>query len=223
MRLQLQLTPNTKPVPFDHLHQLTGTLHKWLGPNNDQHEGISLYSFGWLRGGESRNGALRFPKGALWNISFYDDDRGRQILSGMLNAPEALYGMEIFEIREVAPPAFQANHRFFTDGSSIVIRQKRPDGSRAYLLWDDPKTDEALTQSFQRKLSAAGFAEKELDVNVRFDRDYTGARTRKIAIKGTHHRGSECPIVIEATPDVQYFAWSAGIGELTGSGFGALR
>lgn len=223
MRLQLQLTPTTQPVPFDHLHQLTGTLHKWLGPNNDQHDGLSLYSFGWLRGGESRNGSLRFPKGATWNISFYDDDKARLLLAGMLNEPTAMYGMEIFEIREIPAPDFRSAHHFATDGSSIVIRQKRPDGSRAYLLWDDPATDEALTQSFRRKLSAAGFAGEELDVKVRFDREYTGARTRKITIKGIHHRGSECPVVVEGTPDAQYFAWTAGIGELTGSGFGALR
>ncbi len=222
MRLQLQLTPNTQPVPFDHLHQLTGALHKWLG-QNDIHDGLSLYSFGWLRGGEQRKDTLTFLKGATWNISFYDDDKARQLLKGMLDKPDLGFGMQIFEIREVEPPAFQEQHYFMTDGSAIVLRQKRPDGSRAYLLWDDPVTDEALTQSFRRKLTTAGFDGEDLDVTVRFDRYYHSARSRKIAIKGTHHRGSECPVIIEGTPEAQYFAWTAGLGELTGSGFGALR
>ncbi len=142
----------------------------------------------------------------------------------MLNQPTAFYGMNIFEIREIAPPDFQPAHHFATDGSSIVIRQKRADGSRAYLLWDDPATDESLTQSFRRKLATAGFTDEEIaTARVQFDRTYVNARTRKITIKGTHHRGSECPVVVEGTPDVQYFAWTVGIGELTGSGFGALR
>lgn len=222
MRLQLQLTPNTKPVPFDHLHQLTGVLHKWLG-QNDIHDGLSLYSFGWLRGGEQQMNRLAFPKGATWNISFYDDDKARQLLGGMLDEPELGFGMKIFEIQEIDPPTFQEQHYFKTDGSAIVVRKKRPDGSRAYLLWDDLATDEALTQSFQRKLTTAGFDGEDLDVTVRFDRTYQNARTRKIAIKGTHHRGSECPVVIKGTPDAQHFAWTAGLGELTGSGFGALR
>lgn len=222
MRLQLHLTPNTEPVPFNHLHQLTGALHKWLGPN-DAHDQMSLYSFGWLRGAESRNGSLRFPKGAQWNISFYDDDKARQLLLGMLNEPSVAYGMNIFEIREVDPPLFRPGHHFATDGSSIVVRQKRPDGSRAYLLWDEPATDEALTQSFRRKLSTAGFTGTHLDARLRFDRTYANARTRKITIKGTHHRGSECPVIVEGTPDALYFAWTVGLGELTGSGFGALR
>lgn len=222
MRLQVQLTPTIQSVPYDHLHQLTGALHKWLG-QNDIHDGLSLYSFGWLRGGESRNGSLRFPKGATWNISFFDDEKARQLLKGMLSQPELGFGMRIFEIREVAPPSFQSHHYFLTDGSSIVIRQKRADGSRAYLLWDDPATDQALTQSFQRKLTAAGFSGADLGVTASFDRTYQNARTRKIAIKGTNHRGSECPVIVEGTPDALYFAWTVGLGELTGSGFGALR
>ena len=222
MRLQLQLTPNTQPVPFDHLHQLTGALHKWLG-QNDIHDGISLYSFGWLRGGDSRNGALMFPKGATWSISFFDDERARQSLKGMLDKPVLGFGMNLLEIREVDPPVFQEQHYFMTDGSAIVVRQKRADGSRAYILWDNPDADEILTQSFRRKLATAGFDGEDLDVTVRFDRTYRAARTRKITIKGAQHRGSECPVIIAGTPEAQYFAWTAGLGELTGSGFGALR
>lgn len=222
MRLQLHLTPNTQPVPFDHLHQLTGALHKWLG-TNDLHDGLSLYSFGWLRGGESRNGTLHFPRGTQWSISFFDDDQARRLLAGMLHDPAVAYGMCIQEIREVAPPSFATAYCFRTDGSSIVIRQKRPDGSRAYLLWDDPATDEALTQSFRRKLTAAGFGDEDLDARIRFDRSYPNARTRKISVKGIHHRGSECPVVVEGTPQALHFAWTVGLGELTGSGFGAVR
>lgn len=222
MRLQLHLSPNTRPVPFDHLHQLTGAIHKWLGPN-DLHDGLSLYSFGWLRGGEKRKHELAFPKGATWNISFHNDGEARQLLKGMLDEPTLGFGMKLLEIREIEPPAFQQHQYFMTDGSAIVVRQKRPDGSRAYLLWDDPITDEALTQSLRRKLTMAGFGGEDLKIAVRFDRDYHSARTRKIAIKGTSHRGSECPVIIEGTTKAQYFAWTAGLGELTGSGFGALR
>ena len=52
MRLHLKLTPNTEPIPFNYQHQLTGTLHKWLG-QNDLHDKISLYSFSWLRGSKA--------------------------------------------------------------------------------------------------------------------------------------------------------------------------
>ena len=223
MRLQLILTANTQLVPFDHLHQLTGAVHKWLGPNNKIHDGLSLYSFGWLRGGEIRQDGLWFPKGATWNISFFDDDHARLLLKGILAEPTVAFGMDIFEVREVAPPPFQEQHPFMTDGSAIIVRQKRLDGSREYMLWDNPATDEVLTQSFRRKLVSAGFSGDDLNVAVSFNRAYQPARTRKVAIKGTNHRGSECPVIIDGTPDAQYLAWTAGLGDLTGSGFGALR
>ncbi len=215
--------PNNQPVPFDHLHQLTGTLHKWLGPNNDLHDGLSLYSFGWLHGGKSHQNGLDFPRGTTWNVSFFDATVSRRLLKGILADPTAAFGMDVFEVREVASPDFQPRHYFYTDNSSVVLRQKRLDGSREYLLWDNEAADEALTQSFRRKLTNAGFTGADLDVKLCFDRTYAQARTRKISIKNIHHRGSECPVIMEGTPDAQYFAWTAGIGELTGSGFGSLR
>lgn len=222
MRLQLHLTPNTEPVPYDHLHKLTGAVHKWLGPN-DVHNGQSLYSFGWLRGGESRGNNLRFPQGATWNISMLDDEKGRELLKGLLDDPTWAYGMEITEVREVNPPNFRDRHYFYTDGSAVVIRQKRDDGSKAYLLWDNPAVDDALTISSQRKLALVGLTDNELAIRVSFDRAYQQARSRKITIKGIHHRGSECPVEIEGTPDALYVLWTVGLGDLTGSGFGALR
>lgn len=223
MRLQLQLSPNTHSVPFDHLHNLIGAIHKWLGPNNDQHDGISLYSFGWLRGGESRNGALQFSHGTTWNISFYDDKQSRLLLRGILNDPSVGFGMGVTEVCEVNPPHFRNTHQFLTDGSAILARQKRADGSRAYLLYDDPATDAVLTGLLRKKLTAAGFAAEEQTAQVRFDRSYAAPRTRKITIKGIHHKGSECPVIVEGTPDELYVAWTVGLGDLTGSGFGALR
>lgn len=43
MRLHLTLAPNREPVPFNYQHQLTGTLHKWLG-ENELHKAGKVYS-----------------------------------------------------------------------------------------------------------------------------------------------------------------------------------
>lgn len=220
MRLQLLLSPNTEPVPFNHLHQLTGALHKWLG-QNDLHDQISLYSFGWLRGGVSRRGSLGFPKGATWNISFYNEEMARRLLRGILDQPTIAYGMNVAEVREIAPPVFRRQHYFQTDGSSVVARQPRSDGSREYLLWNNPDADQVLTGLLHRKLAAAGLTDEQ--ATVRFDRTYERARPRKVTIKGTDHKGSECPVMVEGSPETLHFAWLVGIGDLTGSGFGGLR
>ena len=221
MRLQLHLSPNTEPVPFNHLHCLTGALHKWLGPNN-VHDGISLYSFGWLSGAKSHSGKLLFPTGSHWHISFYDDNVAKQLLQGILKAPTLFAGMHVTQVQELATPAFGNFYRFNTDRSAILARQSRPDGSREYLLWDNSRSDDVLTHLLRRKLEVAGFDPEHRDVQVRFDRSYRKARSRKVTIKGTDHKGSECPVWVAGTPEAVQFAWLVGLGDLTGSGFGGL-
>lgn len=222
MRYQLILSPNTEPVPFNHLHQLTGTVHKWLGENT-VHNGLSLYSFGWLRGGEVRKSNLLFPQGASWNISFFDDELAKQLLKGVLNEPSVAYGMQVQEVREIPPLLFNKQHIFQTDGSAVLARQKRTDDTREYLLWDSLAANEVLTNLLRRKLNQAGYTGEHLNARVAFDRAYKTPRTRKITIKDVEHKGSECPVIVEGTPEAIHFAWLVGIGDLTGSGFGALR
>ncbi len=222
MRVQLVLSPNTESLPFNHLHQLTGTIHKWLG-ENAVHDGLSMYSFGWLRGGEVRKGSLEFQKGANWNISFFDDELAKQLLKGVLNEPSVAYGMQVLQVNEIAPLFFGKQHIFHTDGSAILARQKRADNTREYLFWDSLAANELLTNLLRKKLSQAGFTREHLNVRVAFDRTYSNPRTRKISIRNIEHKGSECPVIIEGTPEAIHFAWLVGIGDLTGSGFGALR
>lgn len=221
MRLNLRLTGHTEPVPYDHLHLLTGALHKWLG-RNEIHDGTSLYSFGWLQGAAPKNGHLTFPRGATWRVSLYEEGMAKRLLAGLLRDPEVFAGMRVFEAQEQPVPAFSGCYRFLVDGP-VIARRKREDGSQDYLLHDDPAADEALTRVLRWKLRQAGFEGEHLEASVQFDRLYPKARTKLATIKGIRHKGSECPVVITGTPEAVRFAWLVGVGELTGSGFGALR
>ncbi len=224
MRYNLQLTGNTAPVPYNHLHRLTGALHKWLGPGNDLHDEMSLYSFGALQGAAKANGSLHFERGAAWRISFHDPEAARRALAGILRDPEVCCGMRVFEVQEQPVPAFNGCFRFLLDGNSPVIaRRKREDGSREYLLWDHPNVDAVLTGILRNKLEKAGMSAAHGDAVVQFDRTYPRPKTSLLEVKGIRHRGSICPVVVTGTPEAVRFAWLVGIGELTGSGFGALR
>lgn len=220
MRLQLQLSPNTQPIPFNYLHQLTGALHKWLG-QNDLHDGMSLYSFGWLQGGERIGNTLWFAQGATWTISFHDEGRALVLAKGILKDASLAWGMKVEKALELDIPSFDARCRFSVDGA-VVIRAAREDGSKQYLLWDNPAADEALTRILHKKWEKAGYQHIP-EVGVRFDRTYQKSKTRLIDIKGTKHRGSTCPVIVEGPPEIQRFAWLVGVGELTGSGCGALN
>jgi CRISPR-associated endoribonuclease Cas6 len=222
MRLNLRLTGNTEPVPFDHLHRLTGALHKWLGEANPEHDQPSLYSFGWLGGAKPLPGAgLGFPRGATWFLSFHDPDAARRVLDGILRDPEVTHGMRVFEVQEQAVPHFSGCYRFKVAGP-VVIRAVRQDGGRDYLLWDDPRADEVMTRVLRHKLELAGFTGEDLDAAVQFDHTYTAARSKLVTIKGISHRASLCPVVVTGTPEAVRFTWEVGVGELTGSGLGAV-
>ena len=155
MRLNLTLSPNTEPVSFNHLHRLTGALHKWLGSDNDWHDGISLYSFGWLEGGRAEDGHLTFPEGARWRLSFHDDSAAQQVQNGILQDPAVFAEMRVVEAQAQTTPSFADRYLFKVD-APVVARRRRKDGSREYLIYDDDRADRALTQTLRAKMRAAG-------------------------------------------------------------------
>ena len=222
MRLQLRISRNSEPVPFDHIPWLLGVLHKWLGPDNPEHDAMSLYSMGWLMGAQAHDGALNFPRGATWTLGFYGMDPTRRLTEGILNDPLLFRGMRVLDVQKQTPPFF-ASVRTFRVASPVIARRHREDRSQEYLLWNDERADTALTNVLQAKLAAAGFRGEHLNTTVHFDHSYRKGYPKLVAIKGIKHKGSMCPVVISGTPEALAFAWSVGVGELTGSGFGALR
>ena len=220
MRIQLKLSPNTQPVPFNHLHELTRRLHHWIGPGNSLHNDLSLYSFGWLRGGKKKGNGLQFPDGATWHISFYSEEASRQLLMGIIRDSELMNGMKVLEVQELPVPNFREQHRFLAEGP-VIARQVRQDGSREYLYFDSPAADTALTATLQHKMKVAGLPTE--GVSVAFDRSYNTPRHKLVEIKGIKHKGSLCPVIVSGSPEAVHFAWLVGAGELTGSGFGALN
>jgi CRISPR-associated endoribonuclease Cas6 len=226
MRIQLVLSPNIQPVPFSYLQDLRAALHNWLGPN-DIHEDLSLYSLGWLKGGEKVGRSLYFPQGATWNLGFYDSDLGWKLAKGIIKDKHLAYGMTVEKALEVSAPRFESPMRFAVDGA-VLVRDNRTDGSRECVLWNDIRSEVLLTEKLIQKMKKAGLDERHHTVKVRFDRTYTKAREKVMTAKrmaegkDIQHKGSVCPVIIEGTPEALHFAWLVGVGDLTGSGFGAL-
>jgi len=219
MRLHLTLTPNTEPVPFNYQHQLTGTLHKWLG-ENDLHDKISLYSFSWLRGKvKTTESGLNFPDGARWFISFWEKEYGSELIQGIVDQPRVAFGMEADEVQIARPPNFKEKWRFKVS-SPVLVRKNRDEGGRKHLTFRDEEVGNYLERTLKRKLKEADVPHDEFSIT--FDDSYTGARTKLIDVKGTKLKSNLCPIIMEGDPKAIEFAWNVGIGELTGSGFGTV-
>ncbi|MEM8599996.1 MAG: CRISPR-associated endoribonuclease Cas6 [Bacteroidota bacterium] len=196
-------------------------MHAWLG-RNEIHDELSLYSFGWLRKGRVRQGRLDFPGGTTWTVSFVDPALGKRLLNGVLDDPDVTCGMRVSEVQLAEAPEFGASQRFLIDGA-VLTRRNRDDGGRDHLTFADEGADETLTRTLRSKLAAAGLDASAHQVRVRFDREWPGAKSKVVTLKGVTYKTSVCPVIVEGTPEAVRFAWLAGAGELTGSGLGALR
>lgn len=221
MRLNLSLTPNSETVPFNYQHQLTGALHKWLG-RNDLHDKISLYSFSWLRGdGKKLNGGLNFPTGAEWFISFWESEYGSNLIQGIVDYPDVMYGMKVDEVRVSRSPDFSKKQRFHLS-SPILIRKNEDGDYRKHLTYEDKEVDQFLTRTLKRKIKEAGIEDNSASINISFDKTYPNPKTKLVDLKGTKLKANYCPVIILGNPQLIEFTWTVGVGELTGSGFGSL-
>lgn len=221
MRIILKVSPSREVVPFNHLPVLAGVLHKWLGPNNEEHGGLSLYSFSWLQGAQFSPLGLRFPKGADWHLSALDGDFLARSIHGILSKPELRWGMRVEQCQLATPPVFtDGEEARFLCASPIFIKRSIDRTSDKHYLYTDPESDALLTQTLQHKLRAAGMDDS--GVEVRFDRSYPKARTQKVMYGPIGNMANYCPVLIKGAAEQLAFAWTVGMGSSTGIGFGAL-
>lgn len=225
MRLHFLLSPNKGVVPFDYPHFLTGKFHQWLG-QNELHDGLSLYSLGWLQGGHKRGEGLNFPRGASWFISAPDTPAGDDLLARVADAalkePSVCCGMEVAEIQAQRTPEFGPSRVFRADSPIFLRGPRTPDGLDPHLIYSDENADEILTHVLRRKLEAAGLEEHAATATLKFDHSFAHPKTRLIQVQESRKRASVCPVIATGTPQAVRFVYNVGAGHLTGSAFGSL-
>lgn len=218
MRVILRTSPPTKLVPFDYQKSLVSAFHKWIGKNNI-HDEISLYSLSWLQGGKSVKNGLSFKYGAEWQVSSYDPELLKSVIKGIRDAPQVSFGMEVRNVTIVNVPNFRESEKFYLN-SPVFLKRSMNDRSKFY-LYNDKESDELMTQTMISKMKKANVDHEGLKIS--FDKTYHNPKTKKITFGGIDCRASFCPVIIEGTSEQLAFAWSVGVGNSTGIGFGALR
>lgn len=220
MRIYIKTCANKEGVSFDHIPQLVGAIHKWIGQSNEVHGQIPFHSFSWLQGGRKGNGGLYFPKGATFFISAFDENLLKQIIQGIRDDPSLFSGMVVQEIRIQQTPVFSGGSECFNVASPVLVKVKNGDRVK-HCLFDDPLSNDALTQSMIRKMELAGVDVEGLSIS--FDQEYRSAHTKLINYKGVKNRANVCPVIVNGSDEQLAFIWNVGIGHSTGIGFGAIN
>lgn len=220
MRIYLRTTPNTQPVPIDYQQKLVGTIHKWIGSNNDLHGDISLYSFSWLQGSKFDGKNLSFKQGATFFISFYDEDVIKDIIRTILDDPQMFCGLEVIDI-QIAKMPDPKDRTMFYCGSPVFIKRHLPDGKVKQFNYNDKESSLLMKETLLNKMRKAGLEEDE-NLEIKFDTSYLGKRLKLIKYHGVGNKASMCPIIINGKTETKLFAWNVGIGSCTGIGFGAI-
>jgi CRISPR-associated endoribonuclease Cas6 len=218
MRIHLIIKTTNKVIPFDHQPLLTGTIHKWLGWN-DEHGKVSLYSFSQLEGGKATPNGLRFESDISFFFSSHNSDLIKKMVSGIQVDPTIFHGMVVSEIIIQEDPDLSGRNLFFS--ASPIFIKRRVEESVDHIMYDDPRANICLKETLQTKMNEAGIEDDSLE--IRFETTYPKAGTKKITYNGIQNRANWCPVIIEGKPETKLFAWNVGLGNSTGIGFGAIK
>lgn len=218
MRIHLKIKTTNGVIPFDHQPFLTGTIHKWLGWN-EEHGELSLYAFSQLEGGKATPKGLRFERGTSFFISCHNSDLIKKLIGGIQADPTLFHGLTVQEVIIQEDPDLSDRELFFV-ASPIFI--KRRNGEKVdHILYNDPRANACLKETLLSKMGKVGLTDDSLQ--IRFEDNYPKAGTKKITYNGVQNRASWCPVVIEGKPATKLFAWNVGLGNSTGIGFGAIK
>lgn len=218
MRLHLKIKTTNEVIPFDHQQLLTGTIHKWLGWN-EEHGEISLYSFSQLEGGKATAKGLQFERCTSFFFSSHNSNLIRKLIVGIQSEPTLFHGLTVLEIIIQEDPNLSDRELFFV-ASPIFI--KRRNGEKVdHIIYNDQRANACLEETLLSKMRKAGLSDETL--RIHFDVNYPKAGTKKITYNGVQNRTNWCPVVIEGKPETKLFAWNVGLGNSTGIGFGAIK
>lgn len=218
MRLHLKIDSLNQIIPFDHQPLLVGTIHKWLGLNNEHGE-ISLYSFSRLDGGKRIKGGLKFGAEARFFISSYDQELIKKLVWGIQQDKTMFCGLTVKEIVLEQDPDLSNREQFFV--ASPIFIKRRFENDLEHILYTDERAPQLLKETLQTKMKLAGINDNEFEIY--FDTSHTKARTKLVNYKGIMNRASWCSVIIKGSPETKLFAWNVGIGNSTGIGFGAIK
>ena len=217
MRLHLRIQASKKVIPFEHQPLLVGTIHKWLGWNNE-HGNTSLFSFSRLSEGKANNDGLLLEKGSSFFFSAYHSDLVKKLISGIQTDPDMFHGLKVKELFIEEDPDLSERELFLL-GSPVFIKRRNVE-KIDHILYHDSRASIYLRETLLTKMKIAGIFDDSFE--IKFDISNPKAGTKKVNYNGIENRANWCPVIIKGKPETKLFAWNVGVGNSTGIGFGAI-
>jgi CRISPR-associated endoribonuclease Cas6 len=220
MRLKLKLTKNKITVPFDYQQKLVGTIHKWMG-RNDEHGKQSVFSFSQLQSGELVENGFSFPEGSVLYFSSTDNKLLTRVYKGIKEDPMLFCGLKVYEIDMQSEPEFRNRERFPLLSPLFFKQQIEGKTKAKHFTFEDEETENLLTEAVKRRLEFNKIPDDTLKIT--FDKTYKGKKTKVIKYRGIGNKTSVCPIIVEGKFETMEFIWNNGVGHSIGIGFGCLK
>lgn len=221
MRIYIKLSRNKELIPFNYQQLMTGTLHKWLGYDNEMHGEQSFYCFSWLQDVKTTKGGINIDKDTYFFISAYDDDLIKRIVKGIMNDPIAFCGCKVIDIQLKSVPEFSNEERFLVASPILVKRKNKDIYTSNHAIFSDSDFNQLLLDNLKRKLEKVGL--DSIGMELKVDKTYDRPLTKLVSYKGVNNKVNVCPVIIKGTSEQLAFAWSVGLGYSTGIGFGSLK
>ncbi len=219
MRIKINFSKNTEPLMINNQELLNSYIHKCLGANNEYHDAKSNYSISMLCGGKLNNDkkTLSFKNGGYIIVSSFDEVFINKLISGILTNINFTHGMKFKGIEPIEEKLVNGwNH--FSTLSPILLKS------------NDKKEFITITQSDFSKKMEKHIKNKVQKINPDLDvsdlkiniNDHPNHKTKAIKVKNILNIASKCNISIFTNKKVATLLYSIGLGQSTGSGFGAI-
>ena len=234
MKIKIEFTPNTIPVPFNYITNINGYLHKVIGNNNKYHDSLSLYSTSFLHGGvyNKKENNLNFPNGAIWYVSSPDKEFITSFIYNIYNNIDFIYGMKLNKVgvvkRDIKPINNGITKDLYVFPTKSPILLKRKDyttNKNIYYTFEDDNviTNEIMKNLIIKKANTFGLTINENDFEIGFDTTYNKKKIKWVDIKSVKNKACVCPIKIKTNnKKIVEFIYDIGVGHSTGSGLGFL-
>ena len=222
MRIRINFTKNTSPVPISNQSLLNTYVHKCLGTNNVFHDAKNDYCVSSLQGGKLNisNSTLSFENGAFFTVTSNNTVFINLILSGILKNLDFIYGMKFSGV-DFIEEKFINGWNHFATLSPFLIKKSLGNKKCEFITLNTVDFESKVKEYLIKKISTIDNSLDLSDFDVKIP-NHPSHKVKSIMVKHIVSRANQCQISIHTSKKVAKLLYNIGIGQSTGSGFGTI-